>query len=55
MKDMKQFIHNAGHELKTPLAVVHGNLQMLKTLKKKDNSVISESIEEIEKMSEILE
>jgi signal transduction histidine kinase len=28
---------------------------MLKTLKKKDNSVISESIEEIEKMSEILE
>lgn len=55
MKDMKQFIHNAGHELKTPLAVVHGNLQILGTIKKKDNSIISESIDEIEKMSEILE
>ena len=29
IEDMKDFIHNAGHELKTPLAVMRGNLQIM--------------------------
>jgi signal transduction histidine kinase len=33
---MKNFIHNAGHELKTPIAVIDSNLQLLDDTKKYD-------------------
>lgn len=55
LKDMQNFIHNAGHELKTPLSVVHGNLQLLKEIKKYDADIASESIEEINKLNKLIE
>jgi signal transduction histidine kinase len=53
--DMQDFIHNAGHELKTPLAVVHGNLQFLKATKAYDPEIHNESIEEIDKLNKLIE
>lgn len=55
LKDMQNFIHNAWHELKTPLSVVHGNLQLLKEIKKYDASIATESIEEINKLNKLIE
>ena len=55
MDDMRNFIHNAGHELKTPLSVVHGNLQVINASKKLDINLTKESIHEIEKLSGLIE
>ncbi len=55
MKDMQDFIHNAGHELKTPLSVMHGNLQIAQELKSYDASLSSEMIHEVEKMNQLIE
>jgi signal transduction histidine kinase len=41
---MNHFIHDAGHELKTPLAIMSGNLQLLRDTKTKDMTLIEESI-----------
>jgi signal transduction histidine kinase len=54
IKDMEQFIYNAGHELRTPLAVVKSSLQLAKI--KKDATVdINTSISEINKMSSLIQ
>lgn len=55
MRDMQDFIHNAGHELKTPLAVMHGNLQIAAELKSFDAVLNKEMISEIEKMNQLIE
>lgn len=47
---MSHFIHDAGHELKTPLAIVSGNLQILRDSKKIDTEIIEESITTIHSM-----
>lgn len=47
---MSHFIHDAGHELKTPLAIVSGNLQILRDSKKIDAEIIEESITTIHSM-----
>lgn len=52
---MSHFIHDAGHELKTPLAIVSGNLQILRDSKKNDTEIIQESIATIYSMSDSLD
>ncbi|MDD2516286.1 MAG: HAMP domain-containing sensor histidine kinase [Candidatus Gracilibacteria bacterium] len=54
MKDMEQFIYNAGHELKTPLSVAKSSLQLAK-IKKNPKENIDESIEELDKMNSLIE
>jgi len=54
MKDMEQFIFNAGHELKTPLSVIKSHLQ-LALAKKQYKKPIDESIKEVNKMNILLD
>lgn len=52
---MSHFIHNAWHELKTPLAIVSGNLQILRESTKWEQELIGESIDTIHAMSDSLD
>lgn len=52
---MSHFIHDAGHELKTPLAIVSGNLQILRDSKVPDKDIIEESIATIHSMWESID
>lgn len=52
---MSHFIHDAGHELKTPLAIISGNLQILRDMKGKDFELIDTSISTIYSMSSSLD
>jgi len=52
---MSHFIHDAGHELKTPLAIVSGNLQILRDSKTPDKDIIEESITTIHSMADSLD
>jgi signal transduction histidine kinase len=55
LQDMKDFVHNAGHELKTPLAVMSGNLQVMQAEKKLDPVLLQESFREIDMMNGLIE
>lgn len=55
LEDMQDFIHNAGHELKTPLAVMRGNMQLMKAEWKLDEKLMKQSIREIDHMSKLIE
>ncbi|GAB0175220.1 MAG: hypothetical protein HHAS10_10990 [Candidatus Altimarinota bacterium] len=52
---MSHFIHDAGHELKTPLAIVSGNLQILRETKHIEKGLVEESIDTIHSMSDSLD
>lgn len=52
---MSHFVHDAGHELKTPLAIVSGNLQILRDIPKQDKALIVESIDTIESLATSLD
>lgn len=54
MKDMENFIHNAWHELKTPISVVKSSLQLAK-LKKSYEEEVDESIAELNKMDLLID
>lgn len=53
--DMNDFIDNAGHELKTPLAVINSDLLLLKELQHYDESFIKNSLKETKKMHNLLD
>ena len=54
MNDMESFIHNAGHELKTPLTVASSSLQ-LALIDKSTDEYITQARESIKKMDLLIE
>ncbi|MDD2917026.1 MAG: HAMP domain-containing sensor histidine kinase [Candidatus Gracilibacteria bacterium] len=54
MEQMEQFIHNAGHELKTPISVIKSSLELMR-LKKNYEEGISESIGELNRMDGLIQ
>ncbi len=55
LDDMTHFIHDAGHELKTPLAIVSGNIQFLRDTKKLDPEILETSLATVHSMAESLD
>ncbi len=55
IEDMTNFIHNAGHELKTPLAVIRGNLQVMHAEKKMDPLLLEKSLWEVDHISKLID
>lgn len=55
IQDMSDFTHNAGHELKTPLAVLRWNLQIMLAEKKYDTHLIDSSIKTIDNTDKLIE
>ena len=55
LQDMTDFIHNASHELKTPLAIMRGNLQVMQAEKKIDETLVRKNIRKIDRLTELIE
>ncbi len=55
LRDMKDFVHNAWHELKTPLSVMDSNLQLMKDVKKFDIDMIWEIKSEVSKLNSLID
>jgi len=54
IEEMNNFIDNAGHELKTPLAAINSSAWLLKEMKIYDPELIQEVIDETNKSNEII-
>lgn len=52
--NMEQFIHNAWHELKTPISVIKSSLELAQ-LKKEYKWAVNESIIELDKMNDLIQ
>lgn len=55
MQDMKDFIHNAGHELKTPISVIDSNIQLIDDLKIYDVEMTKELKNEVLRLNSIID
>lgn len=55
MKDMKDFIHNAWHELKTPISVIDSNIQLIDDMKSYDADMTNELKKEVLRLNSIIE
>lgn len=53
--DMKNFIHNAWHELKTPISVLDSNLQLIWDIKKYDKEMNLEMRNEVKKLNSLID
>lgn len=58
-KKQVEFVHNASHELKTPIFIIGGYVDMMKRWGKKDEKILDESIEsiagEVKEMTDLIE
>lgn len=54
LDDMGNFIHNASHEIKTPISIISSNLQIIKTTKLYEQDLIDNSINEIKRIDELI-
>jgi len=55
ISDMKSFIDNAGHELKTPIAIINSNLQLIRETKTYESMLIEEWIVEVKRLDNLIE
>lgn len=54
-KDMNDFIHNAWHELKTPLSVIDSNIQIIKDSKTYNEKMTNELKNEVIKLNSLID
>lgn len=52
---MTHFVHDAGHELRTPLAIMSGNLQIMRDSNHVEYELIEESLSTIDSMTESIQ
>lgn len=55
LDDMKNFVHNAGHELKTPISVIDSNLQLFQEMKVYDEQMAIEMKSEVKKLNSLID
>lgn len=55
IKDMKDFIHNVWHELKTPLSVIDSNIQLINDVKTYDKEMTMELKNEVIRLNSLID
>lgn len=55
IKDMRDFIHNVGHELKTPISVIDSNIQLMNDMKSYDRDMTMELKKEVIRLNSLID